>query len=122
MDESKQRITECGGRRIGNGRVRAEKTSQYHGVSWHRTRKRWISRYARNGYQVEVGSYLCEHEAAMALAEAVIDRELDTLKTAYRRKEESSGPSKKEMETLLRTRDNYVKLIKESMISCCKKS
>lgn len=60
----------------------AEKQSGYHGVVWWATRSAWLARYTRDGRTVFVGQFKCPHKAAIALSEALIDRENEIIKTA----------------------------------------
>jgi len=48
-------------------RVRVPGTSQYRGVYWNASKKRWVGQIKRGGRRVDVGQFLTEAEAAEAL-------------------------------------------------------
>ncbi len=62
----------------------AEKQSGYRGVSWHRTEKRWISRYTEDGRSHVLGMFKCPHKAAIARSEFIIELEQDKIRSAAR--------------------------------------
>lgn len=93
-------------KRIGNGRIRAEKTSIYHGISWRPNRKKWFGRYTRCHVQVETEHFDNQHDAAIALAEMVIARENDIIRQAKNRKADEMA---KQMEDVAKQREKIAR-------------
>ena len=55
-----------------NRTSRKGSTSNYLGVSWHETNKKWRARIYVNGTNMYLGSFTCEHEAALAYNAAAL--------------------------------------------------
>lgn len=62
-------------------------SSGYQGVCWNKPVKKWAARYTLpgTGRVVHVGHFDTPHEAAIARAEALIEREQDLIRSARQR-------------------------------------